>query len=375
VPDIPSQAAPAELSSAPPPVAGRNSPLSPADLALVAELLAGLLRASLSLPDALRTLSREAQSQTLREALSQVGEQVTAGVPLGEALRRQKGAFPELFIRFVEQGQTANDLCSALVEIVREYRSQARFREALWSQLIGPITTCLVFAGFIGLMLAYNVPAVFSQVYRQVRGRLPLPTRALLAIGELVSEPLFWVCLAGVLIVAAVIVTRLSRTPAVRRRVQNYLLRTPALGPYLRALLLGRFCRLLSLLLQRRIPLDVAMGLVRDSFTFLPMRDAAAAVAERVAHGTAAAEALAAHEVFPETLLLFVRGGQAHGDLAQSLSRVADMYEERADLLGARLRFLIYLICTLAVGLAVLWALLAAYMPIFRLQETFWRRR
>ncbi|MGD0094453.1 MAG: type II secretion system F family protein [Planctomycetota bacterium] len=116
----------------------RGRTLAPADLALFSELLAGLLDANLPLPEALRSLSQDAQSGALRKALAQVQEDVTGGVPFAEALRRRNGVFPELFVRVAEQGQAANNLPAALVEMVREYRSQARFREALWSQLVGP---------------------------------------------------------------------------------------------------------------------------------------------------------------------------------------------------------------------------------------------
>jgi type II secretory pathway component PulF len=345
--------------------------MSPADLSLCAELLADLLRANLPLPEALRTLGKEAHKRALREALSQVGAEVAAGASFSEALRRRNGVFPDLFVRVVEQGLAANDLPAALVEVVREYRSQARFREALWSQLIGPITSSFFFAAFIILLLLCNVPEMFRGVFKIMGGTLPLPTRLLLAISGFVGSQAFWASCVIVLGAAVLIKVNLSRLPALRRWLQLRLLAIPGVGPYLRALLVGRFCRLLGLLLKCRMPLDVALGLVRDSFTFLPMRDAVSTAASRVELGAAMAEALSGpgQELFPETLLLFVRGGQTHGNLAESLGRVADMYEERAGILGVRLRFLIYLLCALGVGMIVFCSLLAVYLPIFKMQE------
>ena len=52
--------------------AGLAGPLSPADLALFAEMLAGLVRAKLPLPDALKLIGKEAENRALREALEEV---------------------------------------------------------------------------------------------------------------------------------------------------------------------------------------------------------------------------------------------------------------------------------------------------------------
>jgi len=351
-----------------------HRPLSPSDLASFAELLSELLSAQLPLPNALRALAGDAKSGVLQSAIKKVATEVESGISFSDSLRRRNGIFPELFVRMVEQGQTVSDLNTTLLELVREYRSQARFREALWGQLIGPISTSIVFGIFVMLLIVINVPRVFGEVFRDLRIQMPLPTRVLFAIGEWAHQPQTWINTALLMALLALIFINLRRIPLLQRWVHLQLLAIPIISPYLRALLIGRFCRLLSILLKHRVPFEVAIGIVRESFTFHPMREAIAEVRSKVLQGTDAAGALAGNPLFPETLLLFIRGGQEHGKLDESLVRVADMYEERAQLLGVRLRFAIYLFCTLAIGLTALWAIVAALMPIFYIQEAIQKR-
>ena len=75
------------------PAALLRRPLSPAELAQFAELLAGLVRAKLPLPEALRLLGRDAENRRLRETLALVEAEAAAGAPLGEALRRHSQQF------------------------------------------------------------------------------------------------------------------------------------------------------------------------------------------------------------------------------------------------------------------------------------------
>jgi type IV pilus assembly protein PilC len=367
--DLPVAATPAEMARPVDVVSGKRRPLSPADLSLFAELLSNLLRVNLPLPEALRTLGKEAQTKALRRALTEVTSEVAAGTSFAEALRRRRGVFPELFVRVVEQGQAANDLTAALVEMVREYRSRARFREALLSQLAGPIITVFAFLCLVLSTMVFILPK-FRDVFVVMGASLPVLTRLLL-FGNLIVA--YWEQITIVVIlmaaVAVLMKTKVIKLPFLERMAERCLLSIPYIGSYLRARFLGRFCRLLGLLLQRGMPLDMGLGLVRDSFTFLPMRDAVAAAAERVAKGSPVDAAMGGSRMFPETLLLFVRGGQKAGNLGEALERAADMYEERAENLGAQLRFQIFVACALLVGLAVAVFVIGMFLPIFKMQE------
>lgn len=353
---------------------GLGGPLSPADLALFAELLAGLVRANLPLPEALKLIGKEAENRKLREALETVAQDVAAGVALPDALRRHEGRFPRLFTLLLEQGCVANDLHAALVELVREYRSQARFREQLWSQLMGPVVTAVFFGILVISLILFNVPQVFEQLYGSGWGwrwwwyqrPLPLPTRLSLMLGGLVRNPYAITAFLAACACAVLVYRRLSASRRVRYWVQRTFLRLPVLGPYLRTMVLGRLCRLLSLLLNRRLPLHAALSLVRDSFTFVPAQEAVTRVAEQVEKGVPLPDALGACRFFPPTLASFVRGAEVHGELPQSLSRLAEMYEERGDVQGTQVRFLLYLSAQLAVGACVLFLALSLFMPIFR---------
>ncbi len=346
-----------------------SGPLSAADLALFAELLVGLVRAKLPLPEALRLLARDADSRRLRESLSAVEKDVASGTPLGEALRRRERDFPPLFTRLIDQGIASNDLHAALVELVREFRSQARFREALWSQLLSPIATATVLGTLLFVVLFSQLPVLYGGIYKQLRIEIPLPTRFAFWASDLLHRPSTAIAALGALGILLALAILVCMRVNLRRNFQMFALSLPFIGPFLKAMLLGRFCRLLGILLHRRIPLDAALELTRDCFQHLPMNKAIDVALIHVRNGACLEEALGNCPLFPPTLLQFVAGAQLHGDLPETLFRLADLYEQRGELDGARVRYLIYVVAQISVGIAVATVVISFLLPMFRVHD------
>ena len=75
------------------------------------------------------------------------------------------------------QGLNANDLHAALLELVRECRQQQRFRDALWTQLMLPVTTAVVAFLAIVILIVFLVPRFLEPVYERLYWclRLELP--------------------------------------------------------------------------------------------------------------------------------------------------------------------------------------------------------
>lgn len=341
-----------------------------ADVALFAELLAGLVRARVPLPDAFKLLAREAESATVRRGFAVLEKDIATGVPLEAALRKQGGLFPETFVSLVSSGVQANDLYGALLEIVREYRSQVRFREALWGQLLGPLATGAAFVAIVTILIVLNVPGTFGEVFRSLHTELPASTKALLFVSDALQSPKV---LAGVLALSglcAAVLGALWLKASSRAWIQRRLLKRAFIGPFLQTVMMGRFCRLMGILLKRNMPLETALQLTAQSTSILPMRTAIEALRRKTMAGASLHDAVSAEPLFPATFSFMISGAQSHGDLPETLERLAELYEERLRIAGARLRFAIYVLASLLLALCVAWVAFAVFMPLFDLQRS-----
>lgn len=139
-------------------------------------------------------------------------------------------------------------------------------------------------------------------------------------------------------------------------------LRKPAFGADAQLL----FTRQLATLLAAGQPLDRALGILVDLPDAEPARRAVAAIREVVRGGAALSVAMERqHGLFSRLYLNMVRAGEAGGNLADTLSRLAD-YLERAQQLRTRVvNALVYpVILLLVVGAALLF-LLGYVVPQF----------
>ena len=133
--------------------------------------------------------------------------------------------------------------------------------------------------------------------------------------------------------------------------------------------MLGRFCRLLSILLYRKIPLNISLVLVRDTLTFVPIQEAVALLAAQVDKGVSLSEALKQSRLFPATLPQFVLGAEMHAELPQTLARLSELYEQRSEFQGTQVRLALFVLAQLVIGLCVFAMIVSLFWPIYRIQD------
>ena len=138
----------------------------------------------------------------------------------------------------------------------------------------------------------------------------------------------------------------------------------PMLGGRLRTAELTLATRQLASLLAARLPLEQALGAVVEQAERPAMRDRFAAVRSEVVSGQTFSQALSRYpRDFPEVYRSLVAAGEASGDLATVMSRLADYVEARSALAQrVGLAFTYPAIVTL-VAIGVITALLAYVVP------------
>ena len=138
----------------------------------------------------------------------------------------------------------------------------------------------------------------------------------------------------------------------------------PMLGGRLRTSELTLATRQLASLLAARLPLEQALGAVVEQAERPAMRDRFAAVRSEVVSGQTFSQALSRYpRDFPEVYRSLVAAGEASGDLATVMSRLADYVEARSALAQrVGLAFTYPAIVTL-VAIGVITALLAYVVP------------
>ena len=99
-----------------------------ADLMIFSRQFAAMLKAGISLTDALHTISHSVNNPLLRQTLQTVRTDVQRGQSLTEAMRRHRRAFDPLFLSIVHAGETSGSLAQNVTRLSLYLQRREGFR-------------------------------------------------------------------------------------------------------------------------------------------------------------------------------------------------------------------------------------------------------
>jgi general secretion pathway protein F len=340
--------------------------ISAAELSLVTRQLATLLDSGLTLEQSLNALIEEAALPLTREVLTGVKSEVTAGLSLARALGAYEKSFPDFYRALVHGGEESGALPIVLQHLADYLDARQSLKQKTSLALLYPILVTTVAIMIVTGLLVYVVPQVV-QVFQQSRQSLPLLTRGLIALSDLLRDTGPWLLLATAAGFAAARVA--LRRDATRRRWHGLLLRMPGLGPLIRGIDTSRFASTLAILVGGGVPLLSALASGAQVISNLLLRDAVERAIVRVSEGASLARALGETRAFPPLLIHLIASGEVSGKLEQMLERAAQL-ETRA--LERRLTVFLTLlepVMILVMGGIVLLIVLAILLPIIEINQ------
>jgi type IV pilus assembly protein PilC len=334
------------------------------DLAVFSRQFATMVNSGLPILRALTILEQQSESKILSKAVVQVRAEIEKGSSLSAALAKQPKVFNNLYVSMVQSGETGGVLEAVLERLAQSLEREVQLRQRIKSAMTYPI----VVLGFVGLillaMLLFIVPQ-FKNIYATLGGTLPLPTRILLKVSEIVVKRAIFI-LAGLGIVIFLL-RRYVKTPRGRLQWDTLKLKIPIFGGLFQKTALARFSRILGVLNRSGVPilqsLDVTAEVVNNALVAKAIRD----VQESVKGGESLSKPLARHAVFPPMVVQMLNVGEETGAIDTMLDKVATFYDDEVTATVDSLTSLIEPVMIFFVGGAVGLSVIALYLPMFNI--------
>ena len=341
--------------------------LSSKDTALFTRQFATLLSAGLPIEESLAAVAEQTERPYIKGLILSVRGKVVEGHSLAAALREHPDAFSPLFCATIAAGEKSGHLDKVLVRLADYTEQQWNMRQKLRTALIYPVMIVLVAFGIVGFLLEYVVPKMIA-VYAHLNQALPLLTEILIGISQFLKR--FGLPMLIVLVIAAFLWFRaLKRSPSLREKTHEVLLRLPFIGYAMRTADTARFSRTLSILSASGVPVLEAMTISAQLMTTIPIRKAVIDAVARVREGAPIHLALKQTTYFTPMSVHMIASGEASGQLEGMLERVAMNQEgEIIRLIDVSLALFEPAII-LIMGAIVLFIVLAVLLPIFQLNQ------
>ena len=342
----------------------RPKPFSGQRLVQFTQQLATLLNAGQPLDRALTILLDLPEDEAARRTIADIREAVRGGSPLSQALERQHGTFSRLYVNMVRAGEAGGTLQETLQRLAEYMERSRELRGKVINALIYPAILVVMVGLSLLFLLGYVVPQ-FAGMYESLDAELPVFTRLVLGVGELVRD--WWLLLLAIPLLALLWFDRRLRNPEFRARFDEWILGAKVAGTLVARLETARLARTLGTLLRNGVPLLAALGISRNVLGNRALAADVDAAAEQVKGGAGLSSALGRGERFPRLALQMIQVGEESGALDAMLLKTADTFEQQtAQALDRMLAALVPAV-TLLLAAIVMVVILAVLVPIYDL--------
>ncbi len=336
--------------------------LSPKELEAVGERIAELAGAQLPLAPGLAALAEEMPDRRLKRGLRAISRKLEQGYSLNEVL----DAFgaPRELNAVVRAGARTGRTSELLAGYVAHQRNRAAARTLVGLTLGYPLLLFMFAGGIIAFFLMYLVPS-FKEIYEDFGTELPSFTLLLITLSNFLTS-IGWKLFVGALLIAiiAAIVVRLFGG---RGAWQSMTRLIPVVGSVYHWAGMARFCHLLAVMIDNRVPLAEALQLAADGTRNSEIRAACREMIAQVSGGAQPEPNPQFVSGFPAAMIRTLAEQKQTDALPATLHAVADMFENRARLQGGLVLAVFGPLLISLTGVFLASTVIAMFMPLVKL--------
>jgi len=344
----------------------KDAKLKADELVIFSRQLATMIDAGIPLVQALGILGEQIENKTLQNVVGAVRRDIEGGMSFCDALARHPKAFSELFINMARAGEASGMLDEVLDRLATYLEKTAALNRKIRSSLVYPAVVVTIAVLITALLLLKVVPT-FKGIFEALGGQLPLPTRVLISISDIVRR--FFLFVLGFLVASGFIFKRYIDTERGRYNFDKQILRFPILGQLFRKVALAKFSRTLSTLVKSGVVILSALDIVAKTAGNKLVEETIESCRTAVRNGEAISRPLSKSGVFPPMVCRMISVGEQTGQLEKMLTKIADFYDEQVDAAVTGLTSMIEPLVIAFLGIVIGGIVISLFLPIFKITE------
>jgi type IV pilus assembly protein PilC len=335
------------------------------DVVILSRQIATLFEAQVSALKAFTMLSVNTENKLLGQKITQISDDLQAGVSISGALARHPDIFSDFYVNMVKVGEETGKLNQTFAHLAdyldRQYSLTSKTRNAL----IYPIFVIITFFVVMGLMFVVVIPKL-SIIILDSGQTVPLYTRIIIGTSDFFVHYGFIVIIFLVLL--GLWVWRLSRTDSGKIYLDHIKLSVPAVGSLYKKLYLSRISDNLDTMLTAGVPIIRALDITSAVVASRIYQDILKDVADSVKSGLSLSAAFEKYHLqIPNIMVQMIKVGEETGSLGTVLKTLTDFYRREVDGAVDTLIGLIEPVMIVVLGLGVGILLVSILVPIYNL--------
>lgn len=324
--------------------------------------LATLLAAGIPILESVNSILEDTKGSQ-RKVLEQLKADLMQGTQVAGSLARFPGVFDKVSLNLIKASEEAGTLETTLKDLRIFIQREAEFLDKVKLALVYPALILVVFLGVVLMVLIVVVPKI-SLVFSRLRVELPLPTKILIFLSDVLLKQTVW--LVGGIVGVVLIVWLILRKN--KSFFTSLIFGLPGIKDLIRQIDFTRFSRSMYLLLSSGMPIVTSLDLAKDVVLGRQTAKLIDRSREMVAAGKRFSDGLRFYKgVVPVIMLKLVEAGERTGSLDKSMQEVSEHLDYEVGNSLKTLMTLLEPILLVIVAVSVGMMMMAIIAPIYGL--------
>ncbi len=326
--------------------------------------LSDLVDASVPILRAMAIIRNQTDKVHLKALYQSIYGDLENGGSLSDALEAHPKIFSTFYVQLVRTGEASGQLGLILDRLAAYLEKEQEVQGKVVASLAYPLLILIVGFATVFVLLTWVIPRI-TVMFEDLGQELPALTVMLVKMSEFFAA-FWWIMVAAVVgLISAGLAY--ARTPRGGRAIDEFKLRVPFLGSFIRMVELGRVSRTLGALIESNLDITTALTSASATVQNICLREEMSRVPREVSEGSSVHAALKQCSFFPEMATNIISVAEETGHLEKGFNKIAHTFERRADdVMRAMVSLIGPLVLMIIVGI-VGFMVIAMLLPIFQM--------
>lgn len=334
------------------------------DIMLFARQFSTMIDAGLPIIQCLDILMSQQENKTFKKILKEIKESVEGGSTLADALKKYPKNFDALFVNMIAAGEIGGILDNILNRLAAYMEKAAKLKAQVKGAMTYPIITICIAGIVVGVIMVFVIP-VFTKMFADFGGELPVPTKICVAMSDFARHNI--IVIIGAMVGFFVGFKKIYATNRGRIVMDDLVLKLPVFGPLIRKVAVSKFTRTMSTMLTSGVAILDALEIVAKTAGNKTIEAAVYKVRSGITEGRTMADPLLETNVFPAMVCQMISVGESTGALDTMLGKIADFYDEEVDQAVENMTAMIEPFMMVFLGVVIGGLVVSMYLPIFKM--------
>jgi len=326
--------------------------------------LAVMIKAGISLPDALGSIGEQQEKQKFVTVIFDLKNQIESGKSFSQALCEYRQIFGELYINMIAAAEVSGSMSSMLQKLAEYLDREAETRSQIKGATVYPIIIAVMAVVVTGFLLCFVLPR-FTAIFEGKEHLLPAPTKILMATSAFVRG--YWF-----LILPAIVCTTWGffyfiGTKIGRSWWDKTKLRLPLIKTLCSSLYITRSLHTMGVLTRAGVPILNTISITAQISGNFLYKNMWLGVHEDIRQGKKIAPSLCRFNLMPSNVVQMIRSGEDSGTLSDVLSDVSEYYSRQLKTVIKTTVSMVEPIMIVVMGLLVGFIAMSVILPIFKM--------